>query len=196
MASNTHWYVTVHECHISFIRNDIVDIASLLLLIHSDIPYPAVMVMFVQTPVHVNEGNSGSVCVTITGQLERSVAINVSIAGGSAMGSDHDFPASTVLTFSSSPDIKCIFFDTTQNGIYESDETLLIRLDSFDPQVKTGADAVYKIIDSDDGMYISWVEIYYKFVEHLPSCTHSCIYDMYVAASKVCSCHIYEIGTL
>ncbi len=132
--------------------------------------------MFVQTPVFVNEGNSGSVCVTITGQLERSVAINVSIAGGSAMGSDHNFPASTVLTFSSSPDIKCIFFDTTQNGIYESDETLLIRLDSFDPQVKTGADAVYKIIDSDDGMYnISWVEIYYKFVEHLPSCTHSCI---------------------
>ncbi len=113
------------------------------------------MVMFVQTPVFVNEGNSGSVCVNITGQLEHPVAITVSISGGSATGSDHDFPASTVLTFSSSPDIKCIFFDTIQDGIYESDETLFIRLDSFDPQVKTGADAVYTIIDSHEGMYIS-----------------------------------------
>ncbi len=132
--------------------------------------------MFVQTPVFVNEGNSGSVCVTITGQLERSVAINVSIAGGSATGSDHDFPASTVLTFSSSPDIKCIFFDTTQDGIYESDETLFIRLDSSDPQVKTGVDAVYRIIDSDDGMYLlsrNLLQICWATRHHAPTHVYS-----------------------
>ncbi len=146
-----HWYVTVtHKFRISFSHinlyshypNDI------------SIPYPVVMVMFVQTQVFVNEGDSSRACVSITGQLERPVTITVSISGGSATGSDHDFPSPTVLTFSSSPFIKCIFFNVIQDGIYESDETLFIRLDSFDPQVKTGVDAVYRIRDDDDGMYL------------------------------------------
>ncbi len=112
------------------------------------------MVMFVQTHVFVNEGDSSRVCVNITGQLERSVAINVSIAGGSATGSDHYFPASSSLTFSFSPDTQCMYFKTTQDGIYESDETFSIRLDSSDPQVNTGVDAVYRIRDNYEGMYL------------------------------------------
>ncbi len=111
------------------------------------------MVIFVQTQVFVNEGDSSRACVSITGQLERPVAITVSISGGSATGSDHDLPASSSLIFSSSPDTKCILFNVIQDGIYESDETLFIRLDSFDPQIKTGADAVYRIRDND-GMYL------------------------------------------
>ena len=110
--------------------------------------------MFIQTQVLVDEGNSGSAYISITGQLERPVAITVSISGGSATGSDHDFPASTSFIFSSSPNTHCIFFDTTQDDIYESDETFSIRLVSSDPQVNTGADAVYSIGDNDDGMYL------------------------------------------
>ncbi len=114
------------------------------------------MVMFDRTQVFVNEGDSGSVCVSITGKLERPVAITLSICGGSATGSDHDLPASSSLIFSYSPDTKCISFNTFRDGIYESDETFSIRLDSSDPQVNTGADpvAVYSIGDNDDGMYL------------------------------------------
>ncbi len=114
------------------------------------------MVMFVQTQIFVNEGDGSHVCVNITGQLERSVAINVSIAGGSATGSDHDFPASNSLTFSFSPDTLCMSFNTTQDGI---NETFSIRLDSSDPQVNTGVDAVYRIRDDDDGINFEHLQI-------------------------------------
>ncbi len=116
------------------------------------IPYPVVMVKFSQTEVSVNEGGSSSVCVNITGQLERQVAISVSVIGGT--GSNHDFPASTLFSFSSSPDTYCISFNITQDTIYESDETFSVRLDSSDTQVNTGVVSTVSIINDDEGMYI------------------------------------------
>ncbi len=113
---------------------------------------PVVMVTFGQAEVLVNEGDSSSVCVNITGQLERQVAISVSISGGSAStGSDHDFPASTFFSFSSSPDTYCISFNTTQDAIYENDETISVRVDSSDPQVNTGTVSTVSILDNDKG---------------------------------------------
>ncbi len=111
--------------------------------------------MFGQTEVFVKEGNSGRVCVNITGPLEHSVAISVSISGASAdTGSDHNFPASTSLSFSSSPDTYCIPFDTTQDVIYESDETFSVGLDSSDPQVVIGFNSCrVNILDDDEGLF-------------------------------------------
>ncbi len=112
------------------------------------------MVMFGQAEVLVNEGDNGSVCVNVTGRLERPVVISVSISGGSAStGSDHDFPASTLFSFSSSPDTYCISFNTTQDAIYENDETFSVRLDSSDLQVNTGAVSTVSILDNNEGLY-------------------------------------------
>ena len=115
------------------------------------------MVTFALVEVLVNEGDSGSVCVNITGQLERQVSISVSISGDFAStGSDHDFPASTLFSFSSSPDTYCISFNSTQDTVYESDETFSVGLDSSDPQVNTGAVSTVSIFDNDEGSYHSF----------------------------------------
>ncbi len=112
------------------------------------------MVTFGQAEVLLNEGDNGSVCVNVTGQLERQVVISVSISGGSAStGSDHDFPASISFNFSSSPDTYCISFNAIQDAIYESDETFSVRLDSSDPQVNSGAVSTVSILDVDEGLY-------------------------------------------
>ncbi len=112
------------------------------------------MVTFALAEVLVNEGDSGSVCVNITGQVERQVSISVFISGDSAStGSDHDFPASTLFSFSSSPDTYCISFNSPQDTIYESDETFSVGLDSSDPQVNTGAVSTVSILDNDEGLY-------------------------------------------
>ena len=112
------------------------------------------MVTFGQAEVLLNEGDNGSMCVNITGQLERPVVISVSISGGSAdTGSDHNFPASTSFNFSSSPDTYCISFNATQDTTYESDETFSVRLDSSDPQVNSGAVSTVSILDVDEGLY-------------------------------------------
>ncbi len=112
------------------------------------------MVTFGQAEVLLNEGDSGSMCVNITGRLERPVVITVSISGGSAStGSDHDFPASTSFNFSSSPDTYCISFRPTQDAIYESDETISVHIGSSEPQVNNGP-VVYStvtIFDNDEG---------------------------------------------
>ncbi len=113
-----------------------------------------VIVTFGLAEVIVNEDDNGSVCVNVTGQLERQVSISVSISGGSAStGLDHDFPASTLFSFSSSPDTYCISFRPTQDAIYETDETISVRLDSSDPQVSTGAVSTISILDNDEGIY-------------------------------------------
>ncbi len=116
------------------------------------IPCPVVMVTFGLAEVLVNEGDNSSVCISITGELERPVAVNVSISGdSSATRSDHDFPAFTSLSFSSSAETYCISFNTTQDAIYESDETISVRLDSSGTQ-----SAVYSavnILDDDEGLY-------------------------------------------
>ncbi len=120
----------------------------------TSIPCPVVMVTFGLAEVFVNEGDNGSVCVNVTGQLERQVAISVSISGATAStGLDHDFPASTLFSFNSSPDTYCISFNATQDAIYENDETFSVGLDSSDPQVNTGAVNTVSIFDKDEGLY-------------------------------------------
>ncbi len=113
---------------------------------------PAVVtrtVTFCLAEVLVNEGDNSSVCICITGELERPVAVNVSISGGSsATRSDHDFPAFTSLSFSSSPETYCISFNTTQDAIYESDETISVRLDSSESVVYS----TVNILDDDEGL--------------------------------------------
>ena len=120
------------------------------------IPCTDIVVTFGLEEVLLNEGNSGSVCVNITGRLQRPVAITVSISRGSAStGSDHNFPASTSFNFSSSPDTYCISFNTTQDAIYENDETFSVLLDSPDPQIVIGLNSsnssMVMILDDDEG---------------------------------------------
>ncbi len=92
-------------------------------------------------------------CVIITGELERSISVNVSVDGSSTAIPGVDFdPIDLTLTFDSAPDSMCFPINTLPDNVFEDNEIITLHLSTSDEQ--TSFDILYtqiSILDNTDG---------------------------------------------
>ncbi len=107
--------------------------------------------MFGRESVNITEGNTGTMCVVIDGELEREISVNVSFADDAALAEVNFDSNSITLTFSSTlSDPMCFLIDTLADDMYEENEQFYLNLDSSDEQAVFGAIDMTLVIIEDN----------------------------------------------
>ncbi len=117
----------------------------------------AVSLVFGRASLNIEEGEEGMMCVNITGELERSISVNVSVDSISTAIPGVDFdPIDLTLTFNSTVDSMCFPINTLPDNVFEANEIILLNLSSSDGQASFGTPTYTQItiLDNTDGTYV------------------------------------------